>query len=140
MRSHGGLALPGCLCLALASFANAATYRTVALLTPLEAGVTASSAVGVASVTVDDVSNSVTVATTYYGLTSTVTNSHFHSGVIGTNGGVLVPVGNTSAGSGIAASASAIAMLLNGSAYFNVHTTAYPSGELRGQVGFSVHG
>ena len=64
--------------------------------------------------------------------------AHFHGGVAGASGGVLVslPVGsvpNVYAGK-VALTPSLISGLLRDSLYVNFHTTANPNGEIRGQV------
>jgi len=82
-------------------------------------------------VAVDDIDN------------STVTGFHVHSAPIGVNGGIIVDLIALvpDDGTGFTASASNIvlpplqeAALLAGATYLNVHTTAFPSGALRGQL------
>jgi hypothetical protein len=70
----------------------------------------------------------------------TPTMAHFHSGVAGTNGGVvanLTPVGaafpNLYAGK-IALTPALIKAIIMDSFYANFHTAAFPNGEIRGQV------
>ncbi|MEL7387596.1 MAG: CHRD domain-containing protein [Pseudomonadota bacterium] len=71
------------------------------------------------------------------GLTD-VTGVHVHDGDLGMNGGVAFPL--TDAGNGMYMleetdiSPSALAALTNGEWYLNVHTTANPNGEVRGQI------
>jgi subtilisin family serine protease len=69
----------------------------------------------------------------------TLTMGHIHQGLSGLNGGVLYTL--TSGGNSISRlagnvtlSAADEALLLNGGLYVNFHTTANPSGELRGQI------
>jgi hypothetical protein len=73
----------------------------------------------------------------------TLTAAHFHSGAAGANGPVviLISTGDNTFGPGdplisSAASVSAanLAALLRGGLYVNFHTTAFPGGEIRGQV------
>lgn len=71
---------------------------------------------------------------------SSVTLAHFHGGMIGVDGFPIDPPGNI-AGSGNSpfTGAADIAdeteqLLLRGAVYVNIHTTAFPPGEIRGQV------
>lgn len=76
------------------------------------------------------------------GLTGAVTAAHFHLGGVNTNGGVVVgiPPGNINGNvikgmyTGTDLQDTFIHHLLEGSIYLNVHTTANPNGEVRGQV------
>lgn len=73
-----------------------------------------------------------------------VSNAHFHSGELGTNGGVVRAilndfVGNTAVGIWSPLDAQPltpelIGALLAGKLYINAHTAANPGGEIRGQV------
>ncbi len=70
----------------------------------------------------------------------TPSSAHFHSGAAGTNGGVvatLTPVGaafpNLYAGK-IPLTPALIKAITQDSFYANFHTTAFPNGEIRGQV------
>ena len=72
-----------------------------------------------------------------------VTASHIHRGRSGVNGPVVFPLytgtgafdPNTPVGGGIMLSAENLVDLLTGYYYVNVHTTAFPGGEIRGQIG-----
>ena len=76
----------------------------------------------------------------------TTTSSHFHGGAVGVNGPVLIPFEMVSnhVDSGFAPgepppqelSGSLITELILGNLYVNIHTSAYPEGELRGQLNF----
>ena len=78
----------------------------------------------------------------------TFTAAHFHNGAIGINGGVVRPItddftGNTASGIWTSTdpdplTPELIADLLAGNLYINIHTTANPGGELRGQVNLSA--
>jgi cell division septation protein DedD len=87
------------------------------------------------------------------------TMSHIHAGAAGVNGGIVVllfpvPPATAKVGSftGILAEgdftaanftgslvgqplSTLIAMMINGTSYVNVHTTQFPGGEIRGQIG-----
>ncbi|MEX0822522.1 MAG: CHRD domain-containing protein [Rhodothermales bacterium] len=75
------------------------------------------------------------------GLTGDIANAHFHSSAIGTDGGVVHGIaadfdGQTAFGVWRPADLTAEhrASLLQGELYLNIHTAAYPAGEIRGQV------
>ena len=77
------------------------------------------------------------------------TGAHIHLGALGVSGGVLFPVSTanldgtpqTSTATDlmptgtVATLDDAVAALLEGRTYFNVHTAASPDGEIRGQIG-----
>lgn len=74
----------------------------------------------------------------YGGLTGPVTAAHFHGpAMVGQNAGVVVPIlGNLESpmqGAALLTSDQA-AQLLAGQWYVNLHTSANPGGEIRGQV------
>lgn len=75
---------------------------------------------------------------TYSGLTGPVTAAHFHGpAVAGQNAGVAVPVTSGLASpiiGTVTLTPAQAAELGAGKWYFNVHTVAYPGGEIRGQV------
>ena len=71
------------------------------------------------------------------GLSGPATAAHFHSGEVGKNGGVAVPIAGADKGSfeGSATLTDAQAEeLVAGKWYVNVHTAANKGGEVRGQV------
>ncbi|MBT8399881.1 MAG: CHRD domain-containing protein, partial [Rhodothermia bacterium] len=77
-------------------------------------------------------------------LTGPITGAHIHSGATGTDGPVVHPFteefdGNSASGiwgfddeGGL--TPELLTALLNGELYLNIHTTANPAGELRGQI------
>jgi hypothetical protein len=88
----------------------------------------------------DPVSKKFSASITVAGMTATA--AHIHTGLAGTNGGVIFPFTETAAGSGVlvaAADASMsdaqIATLKAGGMYFNAHSAALPGGQVRGQIG-----
>lgn len=105
--------------------------------TPAPSG---STGVGTATVTLDDVANTVSVTGSYSGLSSNATLAHVHGAApIGTPAGVVVPLSVSGGTSGTISSggnvtAQEVTDMLNGLMYLNVHTANNPSGEVRGQI------
>lgn len=116
----------------------------------------ASPAVGSATLTLDTVSGNFSLDYSFSGLTGTVTIAHFHNQLPGVNGPVVywlaapgapnnlpttlmspsLPTGVTSGGGTGSGTLSAtnIDLALQGRLYFNIHTTTFGGGEIRGQV------
>ncbi len=102
---------------------------------------------GFATVTVDG--NMVTVAGSFEGLTGDYLFSHIHAGAADENGPVVltldatVPMAMPRSGEWMAADnmfevrSTFADSLRAGLAYINVHSSAFPNGEIRGQVGFA---
>ncbi|MFZ1704688.1 MAG: DUF4331 family protein [Saprospiraceae bacterium] len=70
-------------------------------------------------------------------LTGPITGIHLHNGSVGNNGPVVENLGTYLVGNTVIAKFAAgsyISELRNGSLYINIHTEAYPSGEIRGQI------
>ena len=69
----------------------------------------------------------------------TATMGHIHLGAAGASGPVLIPLpalpaNKTSLTGSVNLTAPQVADLIKGNLYFNFHTPAYPSGEIRGQI------
>ncbi len=139
---------------------------TATLTGPQEVPPTVSPGIGSALVTVDTVTNLLTINVSFAGLLSPTTAAHIHccAGPTGTaipattvptfpgfplgvttgtflqtfdltlastyNPAFITASGGTVAG----AQAAFIAGLLNGQTYFNIHTSQFPGGEIRGQL------
>lgn len=96
---------------------------------------------GTATVTVDDVLNTVEIMGSYTSMQSTVTMAHLH-GFTGpdSNAGVLFGLtisggtDGTFSSPAVSRSAADIQQILAGQSYINVHSSGVPSGEIRGQV------
>ncbi|MBK9128452.1 MAG: CHRD domain-containing protein [Phycisphaerales bacterium] len=123
--------------LALVAGANAAIITYNFPLSGLEeVPPNASPATGFASVQLDTATNLLSWNITYSGLVAPVTASHFHEAPPGVNGPIRVNVGALP--SPIIGNAVITddfkAAILAGNAYYNLHTTQFPGGEIRGQV------
>jgi hypothetical protein len=97
-----------------------------------------SGAKGTLDATFDTATKQLNYTVTYSGLTGPATAAHFHGPAApGANAGVVIPVQGSVAspikGTATLTDAQA-ADLQAGKYYFNVHTDANKSGELRGQV------
>jgi hypothetical protein len=95
----------------------------------------ASTATGTATLTFNTSTKIFTIAVTFTGVTAI--NGHIHKGAVGTSGGVIFPfssftspISYTSA----ALDATQEADLTAGLYYVNLHSTAFPGGEIRGQL------
>lgn len=122
---------------ALAASAGAAVVHYHFPLSGLEeVPPNASPATGFAIVTLDTDTNMLSWTITYAGLLGSISASHFHEAPPGSNGPVRVNVGALS--SPIVGSAAVTdayeAAILAGNAYYNIHTSVFPGGEIRGQV------
>jgi hypothetical protein len=94
---------------------------------------------GMLTATLDTTTRELTYHVTFDGLTGAATAAHFHGPALpGANGGPQVPVKMSPLVSPIDGTATLTPEqakdLLAGKWYFNVHTAANPSGEIRGQV------
>lgn len=109
-----------------------------------------SSAIGTAVLTYYFGTNTFDLSAEVSGITtSNLTGSHIHLGATGVNGPIIVPIatslwtnngagGMTLALTGQAFPAINETDLLAGNTYLNIHTTAYPGGEIRGQIASPV--
>jgi hypothetical protein len=96
----------------------------------------ASPALGVAEMSID-AAGVASIVVSYGGLLGVPTASHIHLGAVGTNGGVAVPL-TASGGQFVATftpSSAQLTALRSGQWYVNVHSTMFPGGEIRGQLG-----
>jgi len=98
---------------------------------------TDSKGTGSVTATYDTASKKLSWKGSVSGLTGPATAAHFHSGEVGKNGGVAVPIAGADKGSfeGSATLTDAQAQeLMAGNWYVNVHTAVNKGGEIRGQV------
>ncbi|WP_024510498.1 CHRD domain-containing protein [Bradyrhizobium sp. ARR65] len=99
---------------------------------------TTSTGTGTADIDYDPASKKLSWTVTYSGLTGPATAAHFHGPAeAGKNAGVAVAIPNATSspvkGSATLTDAQA-ADLEAGKYYVNIHTSANPAGEIRGQV------
>jgi hypothetical protein len=94
------------------------------------------SGTGSATITFDDVTNTLSWSITWSGLSGTATLAHFHGPALpNQNAGIQVGIGVTLPANGAAVLTDQQETDLLGELwYVNVHTDAFPGGEIRGQV------
>jgi len=92
---------------------------------------------GSVSATYDTASKKLSWKGNVSGLSGPATAAHFHSGEVGKNGGVVVPIAGADKGSfegSATLTDEQAAELMAGKWYVNVHTATNKGGEVRGQV------
>lgn len=136
--SRNTLAVTVALAVALSVPAVAQTSTVLAYAPIVIDGVQSASgspARGFAQVTLDTTSNLLTWSMSYTGLLAPITAAHFHLGAPGVNGGIQISIGTANPATGTATlTPTQSADLMAGNWYINVHTMAFPAGEIRGQV------
>ena len=100
-------------------------------------------ATGTASVSLNVATGELTGSVTTSGMVGAA--AHLHVGNVGVNGPVVIPLTETSAGSGIWALSPGTILstdlriaLASGSLYANIHSALFPGGQIRGQVGHTT--
>ena len=101
----------------------------------------ASPATGFGTVVLNAVQTQITVNENWSGLSATASASHIHNAPPGVNGAVIftfagVPAATTGAipQQTFAITAAQVAQLFAGNMYMNIHNSAFPGGEIRGQL------
>ncbi len=92
---------------------------------------------GSLTATYDDASKKLSWKGSISGLTGPATAAHFHAGLPGKNGGVVLPITGADKGSFEGAATltnDQAAEVLGGRWYVNVHTATNKAGEIRGQL------
>jgi CHRD domain len=94
----------------------------------------ASAATGSATGTFNTTTKILTVAVTYTGVTAT--NGHIHKAAVGASGGVIFPFSPFTSPINFSATLDATqeADLMANLYYVNIHSAAFPAGEIRGQL------
>lgn len=99
-----------------------------------------SQATGLGVVVVNPDTRVADISVTYSGVTPTM--GHLHTGAIGTKGDVIVDLEPAGAGklaaTGKVFTESQLSDFRSKKLYFNLHSAAFPEGEIRGQIGYQV--
>jgi hypothetical protein len=107
-------------------------------ITAGQSAATASNGIGLAQGFVSSDLNKLSYRFITDNLSGPITNAHFHDGKLGMNGGVSIDLDGFNSFSGqqndIAITPTTLQKYLEGGLYLNLHTSTYPSGEIRGQV------
>jgi hypothetical protein len=122
--------------------AGAATTFTATLTGAQETPPNASPATGTGTVTLNDAQTTITVSLSFAGLVGASTAAHIHGPAApGVPAPVIfpltIPLGVTTGsvtGATFAVTPAQVADLRAGLWYFNVHSTVFPGGEIRGQI------
>lgn len=102
-----------------------------------------SGATGSGTVVINPATRQMTATLTTTNIVGTA--AHIHQAPAGTNGPIIFPLTETGPGSGIWSTAATLTEAQHnafkaGDFYFNVHSTAFPDGEIRGQISAQVTG
>ena len=92
---------------------------------------------GSGQVILDPFTSTVSIELSVSGLVAPITAAHIHTGSVAAAGGVTIPLvgtGPTWTQTAGPLSASDLANLLDNRWYFNVRSTTFPAGEIRGQI------
>jgi hypothetical protein len=132
--AFAGLALAGVVVCASGADAALVTYTGI-LQGGQEVPPVSSTSAGGASFVHDTVTNQVTWDVRWWG-PLVATAAHVHEGPIGVDGPVVQPLAPTNPSTDSATwTAGMVAALQAGNLYVNIHSSANPDGEIRGQLG-----
>lgn len=90
-------------------------------------------ATGLTSLVLDSLTNALTYKIVTDSMTSTIVGMHIHTGTITETGGIAFNLDLSGTGV-VTLTNDQVYRLTTGGYYINVHTTDYPSGEIRGQI------
>lgn len=100
----------------------------------------ASPATGIASGTYDDVTNMLMIDISASGFVAPITAKHIHKAPVGVAGGVVFALSGPTGGTSLTSHDMFVlteameADFLGGLYYVNIHSSAFPGGEIRGQL------
>jgi hypothetical protein len=136
--------LAGALCALVPSARAQIVELRATINSSQESPPTTSPASGSAIMLYDVGTNTFDLVVSITGMSNTATGSHIHEAPVGANGGVVTGLGAESAytrtGNNLTATFRGIRhggdplKLLQGGAYFNIHSAQFPGGEVRGQL------
>lgn len=144
MRLRYSLALALVALLAIAGSTSADTGLVAQLLGTNEVPANPSPAVGNGTFVINNAGTLCTFSINYTGLVAPVTANHIHKAPVGVNGPVIFPINqNIGSTSGVlsgsfAMTAAQVSDMVGGLNYANIHTQAFPGGEIRGQLGLDA--
>ncbi len=144
ITSVRGLLFAGALC-ALVIGARAQVIELRATINAAQENPAGSStATGSAIMLYDVAANTFDLIVSITGMSNTATASHIHEGAVGANGSVVTNLGTEAAyvrnGNNLTQTFKSIThggdklKLIQGGAYFNIHSAQFPGGEIRGQL------
>ena len=115
---------------------NTVTFKAV-INGASETPANSSLATGTATFTYNTVTYVLSGSVTYTGIVATA--AHIHKAAVGVPGGVIFPLGSSPYSSPMSFTSPALtaaqrADLMAGMYYVNIHSTAFPAGEIRGQL------
>ena len=121
---------------------TAKVFRSVALNGAQENPAVTTASTGSGVLIIDTESGDVSGSINTFGITGSA--AHIHTGTVGANGPVIIPLTQTSTGvwsvpDGAKLTSEQLDAMRAGTLYVNVHTAANPGGEIRGQVGRQVY-
>jgi hypothetical protein len=136
--------LAGALCALAVSVRAQVVELRATLNAQQEVPASSSPASGSAIMLYDVGTNTFDLVVSISGMTNTATASHLHEAAAGSNGGVVTNLGGEAAyvrsGSTLRATFRNVThggdrlKLLQGGAYYNIHSAQFPGGEIRGQL------